>query len=153
MTSEDRLNRIETILGTLIDAVQTLNQTVGSASHLRTNAVALNAQTPLCRPDFDMPPLETAEILETGSFRQREESSHTLPSFFQASLDLESVVSRISSVPESLDGPASLRELSHALGAMNFEDKVREDVRKAGRAENLFYVPNRDEENILMDGT
>lgn len=43
-----------------------------------------------------------------------------------------------------------MRELSDAFAAVHFDsDQIRHDVRKAGRSGNLFYNPDRDEEQAL----
>ncbi|KAF2673406.1 hypothetical protein BT63DRAFT_451449 [Microthyrium microscopicum] len=127
-STEDRLGRIETTIGTLADAVQTL--------------------TRLLEPKLDQPPNTTTSTFHSNSTVElpTQDAFSPLP---QASRILDSVSSRIP--PEVLDGSASLQDLSQALLAVHFEgDKVREDARWARKANELFIIPEQEEGQVLI---
>ena len=143
---EQRLTGIEESLENLTTAVQHLTRLIGSnvspreGNHSLTRSLNHEFSHDDSENDYETPPFNSTE---SPAYHDSSQIVSALP---HVSSGLKTIDPQFPGVSGSVDGPASLRELSDAFAAVHFDtDQIRYDVRNAGRSGNLFYIPSRDE--------
>lgn len=137
---EKRLDRVESVIAQMASSVNDFGQLL--RHHVGPAAAHTHASQTTTTP---------IDTLEQGYATPYQNSSHAFAPYLFSPAHVESIALR-GSAADQLEGSKSLRDLTNSLGSTHFHtDEVREHARKAGRSSSLFYVPNLEEGDSLIE--
>lgn len=138
--AETRLNRMESAIGELMEAVRSM--ATAKTSHVQSSIASPSPR------DFGTTPEDT---WSSNSGDQTPDLNNALSAFSQTLQDLQSLKAHMPYTPSQLDGDSSLRDFSEALDNVYHRgDDVRRNIHKVGRSSRQFHVPDEAEGQALM---